>query len=106
LRCRQKSSRRPRAREGACEVRVREHAARFVGLVRAAHEHRIRVPAHEVDPIEVLHDRGHRQREHPLAPQRAGRGRRRGLELLVREFDAETAELFRQHAARLRRVVR
>ena len=86
--------------ERAGEVHVAEDAVRLVGLVGASEQDRVRLLADELDAFELRPDRGHRQREHALPGERARRGARRRLELLVVELDAERAQVVGQVGTR------
>ena len=67
--------------ERAREVHVREDEVRLRRLVGAAEQHGVRSLADELDPLEVVHERVHRQREDALAAERLDGGARGGLDL-------------------------
>ena len=63
-----------------------------VALVGAADEHGVGVHPDQLEPVEVVEDARHRQREHPLAREHA-RGDAPGrLELVVVEREAHRAQ--------------
>ena len=61
--------------ERAREVHVAEDLVRLGRLVAAAEQHGVGALADELDPVEVLDDRRHRQREHALAARARARPR-------------------------------
>ena len=67
--------------------------------IGAAEQHGVRPLADELDPVEVLDDRVHRQREHALPAKRRGRRARRRLQLLVVELDPVGADLVGERAS-------
>ena len=69
------------------EVHVAEDAPGLLGLVRAAEQDRLRAVADELDPVEIVDQRGHHQREHAPPGERVRGGRRGRLELGVVELD-------------------
>ena len=79
--------------ERAVQVQVRVDPPRLLALVGAADEHGVGVHPDQLEPLEVVDDARHRQREHALAgehPRRDAAGR---LELVVLDREAHLAEL-------------
>ena len=91
--------------ECAREVVVAEHLIRLEALVGAAEQHGVRALADELDALEVLDDRRHRQGEDALAGQRVRGGDRGRLQLLVLQLDPERADLGGERLPRVRGVV-
>ena len=87
-------------RERPREVHVAEDAPCLVTLVRAADEDGVGVLADEIEAVEVLDHRRHREREHaPSAQEVDGCGGRR-LELVLGDVDAEPLQLRDDRRAR------
>ena len=92
--------------ERAVQVEVGEDPARLGALVAAADEHGVGVHPDQLDPVEVVEDPRHRQREHALAGEHL-RGDAAGrLELVVLEPETHLAEASGELGAGHRRRVR
>ena len=81
------------ARERPREVHVAEDASGLVTLVRAADEDRVGVLADEIEAVEILDHRRHRQRDHAPAVQQTHRSGGRRLQLVAGDVDAEPPQL-------------
>ena len=82
--------------EGTREVHVAEDLVRLGRLVGAAEEDGVGVVADHLDPVEVLDDRGHGERQHALAREGVRGGARGRLQLVVLELDPGRAQVARQ----------
>ena len=87
-------------RERPREVHVAEDASGLVTLVRAADEDRVGVLADEIEAVEILDHRRHRQRDHAPAVQQAHRCCGRRLQLVAGDVDAEPPQLRDDRRAR------
>ena len=80
--------------EGAREVHVAEDlVVQFAALLRAAEQDRVGALADELDPLEVLDDVGHRQREDAFARKRWAAASGVVCSSVVVELDPEAADL-------------
>ena len=92
--------------ERAREVHVAEDPVRLGSLVRAAQKNGVRALADQLDALQVVPDRRHRQRQDAPAREDACRRHRSRLQLAVLELDPEPSDRRRERQARLGCVVR
>jgi len=91
--------------EGAGQIHVRKNSTGFLGLVCAAEKHGVRALADQLDSIEVLDDRRHRQGQDAAAGERPGGRPRRRLQLLFADVETFRAQQLGQARARTGGVV-